>query len=61
MTPKQIIVHWKEFGPDMDAVSLRNLRDLALVAINDLSGGPMSQQAIEDLAELHAIYTGDLT
>jgi hypothetical protein len=36
MTPKQIIAHWAEYGPGMDAVSRRNLCDLALGAIDDL-------------------------
>jgi hypothetical protein len=65
MTPKQIIAHWAEYGPGMDAVSLRNLRDLAQVALDDLidlrlgyecrEGGDQGGSYVENLNEMYDV------
>jgi hypothetical protein len=70
MTPKQIIAHWAKFGPDLDDTSLRNLRDLASVALDDLTdlrlgyecqeGGDQGRASVQHLDEfdLYAILDG---
>jgi hypothetical protein len=65
MTPKQIIAHWAEFGPDLDDTSLRNLRDLASVALDDLIDLRFSYESdddegetLEGLEELYAVLDG---
>lgn len=68
MTAKQIVAHWAKFGPDLDDTSLRNLRDLASVALDDLidlrlsyesqEGGDQGPAHVAWLEELYDVLDG---